>query len=348
MKPTDEMLNGIIDGNPATVTKLNGSFVELLKTDISQCTSPNFENTTGFFHLRTANECIEHAKSQPIPRKLFYSLLFEKELTILFADTGVGKSILAVQIAEEISKTEKVLYLDLELSDKQFQGRYSENYQDEYKFNSNLLRVVFKRRFEIPDNISYEDYFIQSLMGLIEETGAKVIIIDNMTRLITGDTDQAKSAKPLMDSLNNLKFDHDLTLLLLEHTKKMDITRPIHLNDLQGSKMKANFADAIICIGRSELDSNLRYVKQLKVRSCEVEFDSENVLVYEIVKEDSFLNFKLKGYANEIDHLKQRTENDKSMLVENVKKLIYEGKTQRDIAQQLNLSLGCVNKYAKL
>ena len=77
----------------------------------------------GFFQCRTANDCIINARSQPIPKKLFQSLLFEKELTILVADTGVGKTIFAMQIANEISKTEKVLYLDLELSDKQFQGR---------------------------------------------------------------------------------------------------------------------------------------------------------------------------------------------------------------------------------
>ena len=67
------------------------------------------------------------------PQKLFLSLVFEKELTILCADTGIGKSIFAVQIAEEIARSgHKVLYLDLELSDKQFEGRYSENYTNHY------------------------------------------------------------------------------------------------------------------------------------------------------------------------------------------------------------------------
>jgi len=235
----------------------------------------------------------------------------------------------------------------LELSDKQFQGRYSENYENEFVFSFNFYRVVFKRRFELPSGISYEDYFIDSLKQLIADTSAKVVIIDNMTRLITGDTDQAKTAKPLMDALNDLKFDCNLSMLLLEHTKKVDTSRPIQLNDLQGSKMKANFADAVFTIGRSAKDKNIRYVKQLKVRSCETEFDSENVITYEVVKENSFLGFRFVEYGNEADHLQQPSENDKAARIDNVKELHRQGKTQRQIATELGISLGAVNKYLK-
>ena len=302
---------------------------------------------SGFFICRTANDCIEAAKSQPIPKKLFFSLIFENELTILVADTGVGKSIFAVQIANEISLTEKVIYLDLELSDKQFQGRYSDNYENEFVFNPNFYRVVFKRRFEMPNGTSYEDYFIQSLTSLINNTGAKIVIIDNMTRLITGDTDQAKSAKPLMDSLNNLKFDFNLTMLLLEHTKKVDTCKPIQLNDLQGSKMKANFADAVFTIGRSAKDKNLRYVKQLKVRSCEAEFDSENVIVYEVVKQNSFLNMQFIEFGSEYDHLKQLTESDRENIKEKVNELNHQGKSLREIASELSISHMKVSRILK-
>lgn len=309
--------------------------------------SSNNSIEAGFFKCRTANDCIKDAKLQPIPKKLYYDILIEKELTILVADTGIGKSIYAVQIAQEISKTQKVLYFDLELSDKQFQGRYSENYENEFMFNENFLRVDFKRRFEMPSGITYEEYFINCLKDLVKETGAKVVIIDNMTRLISTDSDQARSAKPLMDSLNDLKFDCDLSILLLEHTKKVDGSRPIQLNDLQGSKMKANFADAVFTIGRSTKDKNLRYIKQLKVRSGEMLLDSENVIVYEVVKENSFLKLKNIGFGNEWEHLKQPSENDKVSLIENVKELSTQGKTQREISKELSISLGAVNKYLK-
>lgn len=336
---------------PAIKPKFNFSLLnpEMIINDVENNIQMINEQGTecGFFVYRTANDCLEAAKSQPIPKKLFFSLIFENELTILVADTGVGKSIFAVQIANEISLTEKVIYLDLELSDKQFQGRYSDNYENEFVFNPNFYRVVFKRRFEMPNGISYEDYFIESLTSLINNTGAKIVIIDNMTRLITGDTDQAKSAKPLMDSLNNLKFDFNLTMLLLEHTKKVDTCKPIQLNDLQGSKMKANFADAVFTIGRSAKDKNLRYVKQLKVRSCEAEFDSENVMVYEVVKQNSFLNMQFVEFGSEYDHLKQLTESDRENIKEKVNELNHQGKSLREIASELSISHMKVSRILK-
>jgi hypothetical protein len=82
---------------------------ESIKKECDQLLDQNNKQRSeaGFFLCRTANDCIQTAKAEPIPRKLFYSLIFENELTVLFADTGVGKSIFAVQIANELSKTER-------------------------------------------------------------------------------------------------------------------------------------------------------------------------------------------------------------------------------------------------
>ncbi|MDR2972326.1 MAG: AAA family ATPase [Bacteroidales bacterium] len=301
----------------------------------------------GLFRVRTANQCINDAKTQPIPRKLYDDLLLEEEITILFADTGLGKSIFAVQMANEISKTDKVLYIDLELSDKQFQGRYSEEYQSEYVFKENLIRPDFIRPFRVPNGVDYDTYFIDSLKELVISTGARIVIIDNMTKLVSSDTDNARTAKPLMDKLQDLKFEYNLTLLLLEHNRKTDESRPISLNDLQGSKHKANFADAVFSIGKSAKDKNLRYIKQLKVRSGDVVYDSEHVPIYEKVKENSFLHLKHIGFDTELNHLKQQSENDKAELEANIKRLKTEGKSYREIADELHTSKSTVERILK-
>jgi RecA-family ATPase len=305
----------------------------------------NFE--AGFFRCRTANQCLSDAKSQPVPTDLFYSLWFENELTILFADTGVGKSVYAVQIADTISHSRKVLYIDLELSDKQFQKRYSEEFANEYQFTENFYRVAFKSRYSIPAGTTYEDYFITSLVILLERTGAQVVIIDNMTRLISTDTDKAQSAKPLMDRLNELKFDYALSILCLEHTRKTSSAQPISLNDLQGSKMKSNFADSAFTIGRSAKDQNIRYVKQLKARSCENIYDSENIIVYEIIKEINFLHFRFIEYGNEQDHIRHVDENEKASRVEQALDFKSQGMSNIAIAQKLGVSEGAVRKWFK-
>ena len=302
------------------------------------------------FQVRSANERMFDASLQPIPRKLWNntSLIYENEMTLLFASTGLGKTVWAVQMANDMAKKDKVLYLDLELSDVQFRKRYTDNFTNDFQFNDNLYIVNFQRRFSIPEGSNYDQFFLDSQKKLLDETGAKIVFIDNMTRLISADTDKAQNAKPLMDKLNDMKFDYGLTMILLEHSRKTDNSRPISINDLQGSKMKVNFADAVITIGQSVRDKNLRYVKQLKVRSSDHEYDEENVIIYELVEKDSFLQFMFMGYGREREHLNSPSETDRDSLIEKVKVMIQDGNSQRYIASKLGIAVGTVNKYSKL
>ena len=301
----------------------------------------------GFFRLRSANQCLADAQTMPIPRQLYSSLIYEGEITILVADTNVGKSIFAVQISNEIAKDQRVLYIDLELSDKQFERRYSEDFTNHFHFHENLMRVEFTQHFSIPDNVTYDDYFIASLVELIKRTEARVVVIDNMTKLISTDTDSAGKAKPLMDRLCALKMDFGLTLILLEHTRKCDASRPITLNDIQGSKMKVNFADAVFAIGRSVKDTNLRYIKQLKVRSCELEYGFENVAVCEIRKDSNFIKFEFVSYSSESEHLKEFTEEEREDKVQTAREMFANGKPKRGIARELGVTEGTIRYWLR-
>ena len=78
----------------------NNHFNELKELAAKERESKNL------FKVMTANEWIEDSKNKPIPKMLFGELWFEYELCILFADTNLGKSILAVQIGNSISKGE--------------------------------------------------------------------------------------------------------------------------------------------------------------------------------------------------------------------------------------------------
>ncbi len=70
------------------------------------------------FSIKTAAAWIESAKHKAIPKKLFQEFWYESEICFLFADTNVGKSILAVQIANSVANgqaeadAQKVLYFD--------------------------------------------------------------------------------------------------------------------------------------------------------------------------------------------------------------------------------------------
>jgi RecA-family ATPase len=312
----------------------------------------------GLFTVKTASRWIEQAKTRPIPKMLFGEFWFEGELCILFADTNLGKSILAVQIGNSISWGEQIrgfvlqavkqpiLYCDFELSDKQFENRYSVKFEHHYSFDDNFIRVEINPDAAIPENQNFEDFLNYSLERTIIETGAKILIIDNITYLKT-ETEKAKDALPLMKHLKALKNKYGLSILALAHTPKRDLTKPITRNDLQGSKMLINFCDSSFSIGESHSDKNLRYLKQIKQRNTEQIYDAENVCVCQIDKPFNFLQFEFLNYGTEQEHLKQHTEKDKEKRTSEVLELKKQGLTNIEIARRFGVSEGSIRKWIK-
>ena len=166
----------------------------------------------GLFNVKNANQWIEFAKSKPVPKMLFNEFWHEGEVCILFADSNLGKSILAVQIADYISKgkakngfylsapKQNVLYFDFELSNKQFENRYSTDYSNHYEFDENFKRVEFNTDVEIPSHLRFEELLRIEIEKLIVESKSKVLIIDNLT-FLQDETENAKNALPLMKEL---------------------------------------------------------------------------------------------------------------------------------------------------
>jgi len=336
------------------------SFIERLQTEVNGFVKQSDEakESKGLFTVKTASRWIEQAKTRPIPQMLFGELWFEGELCILFADTNLGKSILAVQIGNCISSGKQIkgfnleapkqpiLYFDFELSDKQFENRYSLKFEQHYEFDENFIRVEINPDAVIPERQSFEDYLNVSLEQSIIETGARVLIIDNLTYL-KNETEKAKDALPLMKHLKALKNKYNLSILALAHTPKRDLSKPITRNDLQGSKMLINFCDSSFSIGESYTDKNLRYLKQIKQRNTEQIYDAENVIVCQIDKPFNFLLFEFVNFGTEYEHLKQQTEKDKENLTEKVNQLKQQGRSLREIGADLGISHMKVSRILK-
>jgi RecA-family ATPase len=328
-----------------------GIGIEDIKSEAEQLLKKGSEanESKGLFTVKTASRWIEQAKTKAIPQMLFGEFWFEGELCILFADTNLGKSILAVQIGNSISKGEQIrgfkletpkqpiLYFDFELSEKQFENRYSIKFEQHYNWDNNFLRVEINSDAIIPDAQTFEDFLNDSLEQSIKDTGAKVLIIDNLTYL-KNETEKAKDALPLMKHLKALKNKYGLSILALAHTPKRDLSKPITRNDLQGSKMLINFCDSSFSIGESHSDKNLRYLKQIKQRNTEQIYDAENVCVCQIDKPQNFLLFEFVNFGKEWEHLKQQTEKDKENLTEKVSELKQQGRSLREIGFELGIS----------
>ena len=265
----------------------------------------NNPRNIGYFVAKSANEWMDEAKNRPIPKMLFSEFFYEQEICILFSDTNMGKSILAVQIADSIStgipidgfkmeaQKQKVLYFDFELSDKQFQNRYSFEYNNNYKFDDNFIRIEINPDAEIKEDLSYEEIIKQAIEGEIKKSNAKVLIIDNITYL-KGDNEKAKDALLLMKYLKQLKNKYKLSLLVLAHTPKRDQSKQINLNDLQGSKMLMNFCDSSFAIGQCSQDKSMKYLKQVKTRNSEMIYNYENVCIFEVCKKSNFLKTQIE------------------------------------------------------
>ena len=285
------------------------------------------ERLGSVFSAKTANDTLAEAKKQPDPRKLWKEFWFENEVCCLFADTNVGKSVLAVQIATEIAKKERVLYYDFEQSEKQFQMRYTDPESGKlFKFPNNLIRLTLST-----DNLpimesKLEDIIMASIEGDVDKYKSTKVIVDNISWLANA-TNSTKTASNLMQKLVDLKKRCGLSILVLAHTNKRKATRPIDQNDLAGSKKLINFFDAAFAIGASMTEEGVKYVKQIKVRTGKFTYDANNVLLCTIEQKNAFLQFVEEGRGNEIDHLqvpkKKDTDMKKAMLIE----LVAKGET---------------------
>ena len=324
--------------------------------DFSLIDSPKENPNTGLFTVKSANQVIMDAKNRPPRRRLFGQLWYEGENCILYSDTNLGKTILAYQIADAISSgssilgqamdapAQKVAYCDFELSEMQFLKRYSGDDGSIHHFSPNLLRVEINPDVvNFPSGCSFEDYLKMSLERLVVDHEVRILVIDNITYL-GNETEKASFALPMMKWLKDFGRRNNLSILVLAHTPKRAPSSPITKNDLAGSRMMMNFCDGSFAIGGSTKGSQIRYIKEIKQRNEPFRYDSDNVIVCAVEKLNNFLQFRFVEYGSERDHL---TENAKDALVQRAKELQSQGKTQREIAAQMGVSLGKVNNLLK-
>ena len=250
------------------------------------------------FEVETANETMDKAQRLVVPNMLFGELIFEKEMTILFSSAGIGKTMLAVQIADHISrgksfgnmlneaKAQSVLFFDLELTKKQFQGRYCVRdlnnskipWTNNYAWHDNFHRAQFNSAFFKQKNVDRVEAVYNGIVKWVEKTKATVIFIDNISWLTTRGLEASKDAGELMSRLDDLKKEKELAIIVMAHTPKKFKFTPMQMNDLAGSAAIQNFVDSIFAINRSVMDVDYRYLIQLKSRSSEGAYHDSNVL----------------------------------------------------------------------
>lgn len=296
----------------------------------------------------TANETLKRGAAMKDPIPLYEPFWYEGEIGILFAKSNAGKSTLAVQIADAISKQGKtVYYLDYEQSEKQFQLRYTNKETKEmYGFSEE-----FKRPRLIIELSSGEETAIARFFKMVKkkaEQGGKIFILDNVTFLISK-IENGADIIAFMKKLKNLKEEYGLSFLILAHTTKTKDTKPITQDDLAGSKKLMNFADSAFAMGKSRIDGSI-YLKQIKARMGSIVYHEDNVLVGGLVNDNNFLHFEDYRTATEESLLKKSNKAVSDPIkIEDIE-LAYtlhskEGLSNRQIAKELGVSDKTIGKW---
>jgi hypothetical protein len=301
------------------------------------------EAAANLLTLHTAPDWMRQEQYTRPPLPLFGEFWYENELCILFADTNMGKSVLAVQIANSLTRKEPieplqlqggyrtVLYLDFELSAKP------------YPFDTSFHRAQLNPQQNWPEGLSREQVIHEAIARAVEKVRPTVLIIDNITCL--SNTAHATGALAFMEQLKALKARHQLSILALAHTPKRKPGEPITPNDLQGSKLLLNFADSAFAIGAGH--QGQRYLKQIKQRNTTGVYGADNVCLLQLHKTKDFLQFRFTGHTTEQQLLNTPDNTGNNHRANMAAQLSTRGLSQRKIAAVLGVSVGLVNKLLK-
>lgn len=321
------------------------------------------------FVIQTANESTRAEKNEPAPKMLFGELWLEGELAIMFGGTGTGKSVLATQIAESIARgraiepmkmdarPQKVLYLDFKLTAKQREMRYTEDpdpdtsgpLRKHYSFSDRFNRIsVGLNAPAAKDRASRDAWLYENIEEAVRETGAKVLIIDNVT-CMQRTSESMSETLGLMHEMNRLKWVYGLSILVLAQTSKRTTSSAMAAGHLEGSKILSNLGDNMFAIGQSRQDAGSRYIKHIKSRSTPIYFDGAHLPTFRITKiGGNFLGFEYRRFAAEAEHLQGARDRGEWETINRIKKMSDDGMAIRSIADELAMSKTTVHRLLQI
>lgn len=320
------------------------------------------------FTTRNGREMLETEGGGEAAMPLFGHIWQEGEMAVLFGERSAGKSVLAVQIADSITRgvpvepfdhcprKQRVLYVDLALTERQFNARYSADAEhpgaalaNRYQFSTRFNRAEADPLAKMPDSFKrIEEFILLRVVQELEQTQARVLIIDNIDRL-NGQVMGTRDLAFVMSRLRTMKAICGLSILILADLPRRSHRSPLSSDRLMSSRFLSTFADSVFAVGRCRRDDSYRYVKHFRSAGSEVLFDEEHVPTFRILKEGgNCLAFRFEFYKSESYHLEPACPRHDRDRLNRIKSLAASGITQRRIAKFMEMSLGAVNRAVKM
>ncbi len=322
-------------------------------TQMTQTTTTTNENTSfkSIFTVRTANECMEHERPTARPRVLYDQLWREGEIAVLYGEPGTGKSLLAMHIAEMVSRgagakgaarpalAQKVLYIDLKLTDEQFQVRYSgeaglgkAKRPAKHKFGANLLRVsVDLARASAAGPLPR--VLTNGIRRMIKETQAKVVVLDSLSR-IRGSNQGTREEMPIMRELERIRRELGVSILVVTNSARRNVVRPIELYHLHASRVMAAYADSIFAMVKSRTVTDGFYIKHVRSRNTEIAYDESRVLGLKLSRNAAFLGFERAEFQPEERHLELPKEEKEIQELKQIVEMVNAGLSYSEIEER--------------
>lgn len=305
------------------------------------------------------------------PRGLFGEFWFEGEIALLFGDVGTGKSALAMQIADSVAssksiapftapgETRRVLYIDLEMTERQMALRYSADVDPgkqtvkRYRPPEALCRVpIDVDRLMSGRNAEQTAESLGRRIEIeVKRHNANVLVLDSLTALKRSYYG-SNELLPVVRMLKRLAHRHDLSVLVLADVARSERTRSLTLNDLAGLRLVSNAMDSVFGIALSGEDTANRYLKHLRARSTEIVYTALHVPEFRLYKiNGNFLGFEFKRFAIERELLIDRREANERYMIECIRYHRQEGPDKcsyRDLAKAFGKSKSTLQRMAQM
>ena len=239
------------------------------------------------------------------PTKYLWSGIKEGSCGLVFGPSKSGKTIFCENLAMNIAIgknnyfgndldgiPKKVLFVSLEehwvdrvdRNVKQYMA-LTEDEQVLIDENYRYQQISFPKHVTKP-----EDW--ENLENTMDESEAKVVVVDSITRLTEGKIEGSDTAEKIMANLRNICHKLGVTLIAIHHTPKMN-GKEITIDSIKGSAVFSQESDFAIAVNKSSMGK--RYIKNVFFRYAAD--DDEDVREFTINKDTIWLDYK--GSAEE-------------------------------------------------
>ncbi|WP_053971148.1 AAA family ATPase [Mangrovimonas sp. ST2L15] len=262
------------------------------------------ESKETMIKAESAWDKIQRVQAEPEP-KFIWASIPQGSVGMFVGAPKTGKTRFAENLAvslavgrekffdmEMIGEPQKVLFINLEESDKIYSRRLA-------KLVDNLSEAelkLFKNNFfmepdDFPEFLNTDDDW-KKLERLVLEVDADVIVVDSVTHMMPSNVEDSTSANKFVEKLNRYVHFSGKTVILIHHTTKGN-NGPLQVDKVAGSRVLLQKMQYIIGMSKVPGNSTKKYLAFLNNKFVPV--DDTMAIEYSI---DPHFGFKNLGSAN--------------------------------------------------